>query len=109
MRAGYGRFGALSRVEPERFFYLDDEDRKLIAGRRRDYNRLGFALQVVTVRQLGMFLADPLFRSPATWAGPRSGPLAPTLSPTSSSGTPPPATSGGPNSRIDNAPTTWHK
>ena len=57
---GYGRFGALSRVELERFFYLDDEDRKLMAGRRRDYNRLGFALQVVTVRQLGMFLADPL-------------------------------------------------
>lgn len=57
---GYSRFGALSRVEMERFFYLDDEDRKLIAGRRRDYNRLGFALQIVTVRQIGMFLADPL-------------------------------------------------
>jgi hypothetical protein len=41
---GYGRFGALSRVELERFFYLDDEDRKLIAGRRRDYNRLGFVI-----------------------------------------------------------------
>jgi hypothetical protein len=38
---GYGRSGALSRVELERFFYLDDEDRRLIAARRRDYNRLG--------------------------------------------------------------------
>jgi Domain of unknown function (DUF4158) len=57
---GYGRFGALSRVELERFSHLDDEDRRLIALRRRDYSRLGFALQVVTVRHLGMLLADPL-------------------------------------------------
>ncbi|QHE73143.1 Tn3 family transposase [Rhodococcus sp. WAY2] len=57
---GYGRFGAYSRVELERFFHLDDEDRRLVAARRRDYNRLGFAVQVVTVRHLGMFLPDPL-------------------------------------------------
>ncbi|MEV0108450.1 DUF4158 domain-containing protein [Nocardia sp. NPDC050799] len=58
--AEYGRFGVLARAELDRFFYLDDEDRKLIAARRRDYNRLGFGLQLVTVRYLGMFLADPL-------------------------------------------------
>ncbi len=57
---GYGRFGTLSRQELERYCYLDDKDRDLIAARRRDYNRLGFSVQLVTVRHLGMFLADPL-------------------------------------------------
>jgi len=59
MDEGYGRFGSYSRVEVERFFHLDDEDRRLVA-RRRDYNRLGFAVQMVTVPNLGMFLPDPL-------------------------------------------------
>ena len=57
---GYGRFGSLSRVELERFFHLDDADRRPIGKRRGDRSRLGFARQVVTVRHLGMFLTDPL-------------------------------------------------
>lgn len=60
--ARYGRFdGSPSPVELEKLFFLDDADKRLIARHRGSWSRLGFALQLVTVRYLGCFLAaDPL-------------------------------------------------
>ena len=56
----YGRFPErLSADEVAEFFFFDERDRELVARRRRDLNRLGFAVQLGTVRYLGRFLEDP--------------------------------------------------
>lgn len=55
----YGTFTEVpTRPELERFFFLDDDDRDLIALRRTDAHRLSMAVQVCTVRHAGRFLAD---------------------------------------------------
>jgi hypothetical protein len=59
--AAYGRYaGAPTQAELEKIFFLDDEDRVLVDRRRGPHMKLGFALQLVTARYVGLFLEDPL-------------------------------------------------
>jgi Domain of unknown function (DUF4158) len=68
------RFGLLaadpSPVELERFFRLDAGALRLLQGKRRDENRLGFAVQSGTVRMLGTFLGEDPAAVPAGAAHP---------------------------------------
>lgn len=58
--AQYAAFsGAPSRAELERYFFLDDSDLEKVQAKRRSRNRLGFAVQLTSVRYLGRFMPDP--------------------------------------------------
>ena len=65
----YGRFTReLSPDELAGCFFFSDDDRGRIATRRGDVSRLGFAVQLGTVRYLGRFLENPA-EAPASVLG----------------------------------------
>ena len=60
-RENYGRYAAPpTQDELTRYCHLNDDDLTQITSCRGEPNRLGFALQLTTVRYLGTFLDNPV-------------------------------------------------
>jgi Domain of unknown function (DUF4158) len=59
-RQRYGTYTAEpSDAQLASYFYLDDTDRERLATKRRSHHRLGFALQICTVRDFSCFFSEP--------------------------------------------------